>query len=239
MAMAYLYSATGNRLWVVEVLNLLDEEVLLYADLAKKLCVNHKADGLMLFNPTTYELWVLNADGTNGNFCGNGVRAVAYHLQQIKGIHRVQLHMGGHDIVVSMQAQQVMMMLTNPIVTIGKKMGGYFLEVPNPHLILLNPPGAWTLEHEGAKFCREYNTNVEFVYPETEYVRVLVYERGVGPTQACGSGAIATFKVLQYLGLVQDKIRIRMSGGDLTLQQAGDKLSLSGQVQLIETSSCI
>ena len=239
MSLAYLYSATGNRLWAFESPNLVQEEVLLYADLAQRLCADHKADGLMLVNPETLELWSVNADGTAGKFCGNGVRAVAFHLQASRGMHHAELTMGGHLFAVEMQQDNVTMTLVNPEVKISHKEGGYFLEVPNPHLVFINPPATWTLAKEGAALCQKFNTNVELVYPEGDHVRVLVYERGVGPTQACGSGAIATFKVLQHLGLAQGSACIRMPGGDLTVQVQGDKLSVSGQVEFIETSPCI
>ncbi len=113
-------------------------------------------------------------------------------------------------------------------------MPAYRLKLPNPHLLILNPPVAWQLEKEAAALCREYDSNVEWIYPEQDHFRVLVYERGVGLTQACGSGAMATFKVLQYLQRVTDCAHIKMLGGDLTVRETGARLCISGKVHLVE-----
>jgi len=68
--------------------------------------------------------------------------------------------------------------------------------------------------------------------------RVLVYERGAGPTGACGSGAIATFNVLQNLNVVTDQVTLAFPGGNLTVCRQEDKLLLSGLVKWIKTT-CI
>jgi diaminopimelate epimerase len=231
-----LYSATGNILWVMEISHL--ESVMLadYADVAQTLCQKGGADGVMLLNAERLELWIINSDGSNGGFCGNGVRAVGFYLQETRGLKAVQVSMGGHLIDLTLQGETVCFTLASPQVDIQSSPEGYRLAVPNPHLVILNPPETWTLEHEGKSYCKDFNTNVEFVYPEADHIRVLVYERGVGPTAACGSGAIAVFKVLQKLGQIQEVACIRMPGGDLTLRESGDRLSSSG---LVKALSCI
>ncbi|MGH3443136.1 MAG: diaminopimelate epimerase [Nitriliruptorales bacterium] len=59
-------------------------------------------------------------------------------------------------------------------------------------------------------------TNVEFVVPGTGAVRV--WERGVGETAACGSGACAVLVALQRLGRADNEVVLHFPGGDLTVR---------------------
>lgn len=233
-----LYSATGNLLWVIEIADLCDETLLKARDFCQALCQHKKADGVMLLNPDTFRLWILNADGSNGEFCGNGLRAVAFHLQETRGLHAAILSMAEHHAIEAAMHNETVSIRLNigtPIIATQVINGitAYRLAVPNPHFIVMNPPATWRLEKEGALLSHEYNTNVEWVYPEKAHFQVLVYERGVGPTKACGSGAMATFKVLQSLGQVTDSACIRMPGGDLTVSETRATLCISGAVKKI------
>lgn len=64
-------------------------------------------------------------------------------------------------------------------------------------------------------------TNVEFVVAGTGAVRV--WERGVGETAACGSGACATLVALQRLGLAGDEMTLHFPGGDLDVRYVPDE----------------
>lgn len=65
--------------------------------------------------------------------------------------------------------------------------------------------------------------NVEFArVRDHDLVELRVWERGVGETQACGTGACATLAVLRAQGLVGDAATIRVPGGDLLVRYAPD-----------------
>lgn len=233
-----LYSATGNLLWVLEADGLTDATLVDFQHFCTTLCRDQKADGVMLMNPETFRLWILNADGSNGEFCGNGLRAAAFHLQETRGLRTATLSMAEHQAIEATMHNEMVSIRLNigtPFISTQmiKGITAYRLAVPNPHFIVLNPPPTWHLEKEGAALSHEYDTNVEWVYPEKAHFQVLVYERGVGPTKACGSGAMATFKVLQSLGHVTDSACIRMPGGDLTVDETHATLCVSGAVKKI------
>lgn len=236
-----LYSATGNRLWVLEDSALTTQNFQDYAPRAQALCRNQRADGVMLLNTFTHELWILNADGSDGGFCGNGVRAAAYHLATTQDLKSVELKMGGHLIQAKINNKLVFLQFADPQAAVEQKIvqgqKAYFLKVPNPHLVFLVPPNTWKIEVEGETFCDEANTNVEFVYPEGNEFHVSVYERGVGVTAACGSGAIAVFKTLQQLKLIADAVRIKMPGGLLTVEAQGNYLIMAGEVNFLEAEN--
>lgn len=67
-------------------------------------------------------------------------------------------------------------------------------------------------------------TNVEFAHvADRGNVNLRVWERGVGETQACGTGACATMALLHDRGLVDDDVAIRLPGGVLNVRYQPDE----------------
>jgi diaminopimelate epimerase len=107
--------------------------------------------------------------------------------------------------------------------------------VGNPHLVLFVDDVANArvtqhgphLEHE-RRFPS--GANVEFVTPEGPSVlRMRVWERGVGETLSCGTGACAAAAAARRRDLVGDDVTVRVLGGDLTVQ-LGPSARLGGPV---------
>ena len=70
-------------------------------------------------------------------------------------------------------------------------------------------------------------TNVGFMQVVTpEHIRLRVYERGAGETQACGTGACGAVAVGRRLGLLQEKVQVDAPGGSMTVRWAGPGESL-------------
>ena len=66
-------------------------------------------------------------------------------------------------------------------------------------------------------------TNVEFAQiAEDGVIRLRVWERGVGETLACGSGACATVVAASLAGLIDREAVIELPGGDLVVRWAED-----------------
>jgi diaminopimelate epimerase len=62
------------------------------------------------------------------------------------------------------------------------------------------------------------------------YVKARVFERGVGETDACGSGALCIFNYLYKTNKLENNSYVMYPGGDLNLRYENDKLFLSGEV---------
>lgn len=72
-------------------------------------------------------------------------------------------------------------------------------------------------------------TNVDFGRVRTpELIEVKLWERGVGPVEASGTGASGVFAVARRKGLVHRAVRVVMDGGALDLEEAEDALILKG-----------
>ncbi len=99
-----------------------------------------------------------------------------------------------------------------------------FVDVGNPHCVILvdDPPNVdidrlGPLVERHPAFPRR--VNVEFVRVETDgTVTMRVWERGVGETQACGTGATAVAAACVRLGLVSSPVTVHLPGGDLVIE---------------------
>ena len=59
-----------------------------------------------------------------------------------------------------------------------------------------------------------------------ETIKLRVFERGVGETKACGSGACAAVAAGIHRGLLNEHVSVQLLGGELTIQWAGSNNSL-------------
>lgn len=107
----------------------------------------------------------------------------------------------------------------------------------NPHFVLFvdDPASARVTQHgprleHDARFPAR--TNVEFVAPtpgERDGLTMRVWERGVGETLSCGTGACAAAAVARRRGLVGDRVTVHVPGGDLSVL-VGETIRLGGPV---------
>lgn len=246
---ANLYSGTGNLLWVVEAGTDVFAETAL-VDLAIDLC-RERGDGLMVVSETApYNANFINPDGSDGQFCGNGVRCVAYHLtQKYQLASPFIIRIADLDVVCHVAQDQVKIELPKlGVQSLGEyslqvfddlKLSGFRMNMPNPHWVIFKEVNLVELERIGAKvneLCAG-GMNVEFVFQDQAGLwQALVYERGAGITEACGSGAMAVLCVLQEQGLIPfgQELSLKMLGGILKLQDLDTRLSLAGQVEWLK-----
>src|SRR5208283_2902535 len=105
----------------------------------------------------------------------------------------------------------------------GTPFHGTAVSMGNPHLVLLDAPleqaAVWGPPLETSRGFPE-RTNVEFLSREAEGLRVVVWERGVGQTQACGTGACAALVAATLAGWVATETftPVTLPGGRLFLR---------------------
>jgi diaminopimelate epimerase len=99
-----------------------------------------------------------------------------------------------------------------------------FVDVGNPHCVIqVDDPAEIDLPTVGGAIEKHplfpNRVNVEFIHAEADgSVRMRVWERGVGETQACGTGATAVGAASVRLGLASSPVTVRLLGGDLTIE---------------------
>jgi diaminopimelate epimerase len=108
------------------------------------------------------------------------------------------------------------------------------LSMGNPHLVLFvdEDPERYHLEHIGPVLERHElfpeRTNVELAMPDGADIRVRVWERGVGETLACGTGACAVAVASHEAGRTGPSATVRFRGGPLTVERGDDGQVLLG-----------
>ena len=108
--------------------------------------------------------------------------------------------------------------------------------VGNPHFMIeVDDVDELDLEKLNTEVVNEKlfpdGVNVEiYQIVSRNYIKARVYERGVGETDACGSGALCMFNYLNKTGQIDNNSYVMYPGGDLNLRFENDNLYLSGEV---------
>ncbi len=216
------------------------------------------ADGVLWIGPgdgehTDARMVVINADGSRPEMCGNGVRCVVAHLGNSNrlaaatplrlmtdaGLRPASLRAArdaGGTSVVDVDMGPVRVDSVGDIVVSGRACSVVPVDVGNPHAVIFGPlPSdeiAAVRAIESRRDVWPRGVNVEFVRigGAGEPLRVRVHERGVGWTQACGTGACAVAGAAVARGLAGARIgtalTVQLDGGSLevVIERANDEL---------------
>ncbi|HJW40027.1 MAG TPA: diaminopimelate epimerase [Rhizomicrobium sp.] len=199
---------------------------------------------------------VRNADGGEVEQCGNATRCVARLLMDETGKISVRVDTlggsllcsdaGGGDVTVDWGKAKLawhevpMAKATDTdrflLEVGGEKIEASALSVGNPHVVLFVEDAAKAPVAELGPRIETHpmfpsRTNVEFVSVEgADRLRMRVWERGAGITEACGSGACAAAAAAFRRGLVGRKMDIVLDGGTLHLEvrERDDHILMTG-----------
>lgn len=211
------------------------------------------ADGVILALPPReggeLRMRIFNADGTEPEMCGNGIRCLARFLADTDGDapgRSWQIETLAGRIVPELQAdgrirvdmgapflQSEQVPTTLPVGPQGLPQGELEVEglrlrvaaagMGNPHVVIpVEDVAAVDLEGLGAALevhpAFPARTNVHFVQAlHPGHLVMRVWERGAGPTLACGTGACATLVACHLLGLSERRARLDLPGGSLEI----------------------
>jgi len=228
------------------------------------------ADGVLVLLPSkraAARMVVHNADGSLAEMCGNGLRCVAkYLLDREPGRDALEVETGAGVLpararraggeVVEVEIELGPARLQAPHLPPGPG-GGPFVAAPvpgldwpgtavsmgNPHLVLLGAPAEVVREH-GPRLEHlpgfPDRTNVEAVSRGGEELRVWVWERGSGLTDACGTGAAASVAAALVAGWVQPDVfvPVELPGGRLAVRVSADlqRTTLRGPARFVFTA---
>ena len=230
------------------------------ADLARALCDRQTgvgADGLILYRrtPAGARMRLLNADGSYSEVSGNGVRGLAAVLAEdgpevaAKGAVTIETDAGAKELTLlaheaSRWTFRASMGQPESIAERQLDVGGedlrvVTLRVGNPQCVRLESPLSEDrmrrlgslLEHHAAF---PEGTNVEFASVETPgRVRILIWERGVGPTLASGTGACASAVAAAAFGGAESDVDVVSPGGSQRVEWRPDGLYLTGWASVV------
>jgi diaminopimelate epimerase len=111
------------------------------------------------------------------------------------------------------------------------------VNVGNPHVVVSDEV-TWSdaqREELAAKLAAQAGgANVEFVSVlGADRLGIRVIERGVGWTQACGTGSVAVAALARRDGHVGDEVTVENPGGALVVTFDAERVTLSGPVQFV------
>ena len=199
------------------------------------------SDGLVLIgrsDKADFSMRIFNADGSEAKMCGNASRCIGKYLYEygltsqtavtldtLSGIKILKLHVkDGKVNTVTVDMGRPTDMKEQPIEADGQKFTGTTVSMGNPHLVIfVEDIKDINLESIGPKLENHPlfpdRINVEFAQVlEDGKIRMRVWERGSGITQACGTGACATAVAAALTGKSGRKTDIIMDGGSLTIE---------------------
>ena len=228
------------------------------AGVARRVCHRHHgigADGLMVMqqdgNELGTRLW--NADGSHSELSGNGLRCVGAWLARERGLE------SGQSVVIGTEAGPKtldLLEVAGPRFTFRAAMGQpedlrretldvkggavevVVLRVGNPQCVVLGPVTVERLDTLGGALATHSffpeGTNVELAEVEgPDQVRVLIWERGVGPTTASGTGACAAAVAAAAFGGAGRVVDVTSPGGTQHVEWTDRGIWLTGWAELV------
>jgi diaminopimelate epimerase len=226
--------------------------------LARQLCQRHSgigADGLIVFQRTVggASMQLFNADGSRAEVSGNGVRALGALLlkDDARMEPRITIHTeaGPKELTRlaragSRQTFRGAMGLPSDLhqMTISaadESIRAVVLNMGNPQCVLLGPlPDFNRFERLGHALERHERfpagTNVEFAQVERpDTLRILIWERGVGPTASSGTGSCAALVAAAAFGGAARDGEVIAPGGAQRVEWRDDSVYLTGWAEVL------
>ena len=193
-------------------------------------------------NNQTVKMHYFNSDGTTAELCVNGVRCTAKYAYDndlvTESMITVQAPVGTliatiEDSIVKVSAPTPTY-VDKPIYI--DELSGIKAEIGNPHLLVeVDEVDSFDLQSFSKKVAMS-NTfpdgvNVEiYQIINDNFIKTRVFERGVGETDACGSGALCLFNYAYSEKKVLNPTTILFPGGELDLEYKNEEFFLSGTV---------
>ena len=227
-------------------------------DLARELCERHTgigADGLIVYaeHAGGASMRLFNADGSRAEVSGNGVRALgaiplrhdaredATVVIQTEGGVKTLARIGGSGSRQTFRAamgapadlRQVSLLVA------GETIAVVVLNMGNPQCVILGAlPDRGRFERLGSVLEHHEafpdGTNVEFAeVTRPDAVKILIWERGVGPTTSSGTGSCAALVAAAAFGGAARDAQVVAPGGDQRVEWAADGVYLTGWAEIL------
>ena len=202
-----------------------------------------------------YNMNIFNNDASNAEACGNGTRCLAQLLNHSYGGTNFNIISFGRSLdtdiseeIVSVNMgkasfEEKWMVQDNEIMNISDIFGINLKEIVqidmcNPHLVIftnhLTSKDKQLLSQQiSDRNLYKHGINIGFAKLEKNHIDLDVWERGVGTTLSCGSGACACFAAAQKFGFSGDIAKINFKLGSLAMSKKGEDIIMTGPASFI------
>ncbi len=233
-----------------------DLDVPLTPERVQKICDYHfgvGSDGILEVvsaEAATAEVVIWNPDGSTAELSGNGTRIAARWLARRAGEDSVRIRVGPRDVTARLRGHEVELDVGEVTVgepetlDVGEEIELTPVSVGNPHAVIRREPeredllrlGPLVENHE--RFPER--TNVQLVRVDGPHeLTVGVWERGAGETLSSGTSSVAASAAAVARGWCESPVTVHLAGGDLTVELADGKATLTGpaeEICLVELS---
>lgn len=230
----YKYNALGNDFIFFEGECCLTEKQIAL------LCRENEvgADGMVFIYPSSNydsKFEIYNKDGKKAKVCGNALRALAYHLINVKKINK----------------EVFMIEVDNEVIEIGyEDSDKYYVKFKKPEIISLSDKGAIIrsinlhmikivekidiarLYEIGLSFKDYLNAHEIMKINDNSYA-IISFEKGVGLTDSCVSGTISAYAFLDKINLASKHMIFKTIGGNIEIDKIDELIKASGKVKLV------
>jgi diaminopimelate epimerase len=225
---------------------------------ARRVCHRHHgvgADGLMVLDESAFgaRTRLFNADGSEAELSGNGLRTAAAWIARTRALQpgaaivletmagpRTFDLLGSDGLRYTLRAHMghPQSLRTDEIVVGEDTIPAVLLNMGNPQCVVLGPATVERLHTLGPAIATHAmfpaGTNVELATIERpDRVRILIWERGVGPTEASGTGACAAAVAAAFAGGAGRSIDVVSPGGVQHVEWSDQGVSLTGWAELV------
>ncbi|MGI9186036.1 MAG: diaminopimelate epimerase [Gaiellales bacterium] len=192
---------------------------------------------------------IWNPDGSQSEACGNGTRMVARWLAEQTGQEHVSISTAAGVLACEVDGEMVSARMAQtrfdgPQYAPNDGAFPYahtFVSVGNPHVVIpVDDIETFPLEDEGPALEHHpwfpERANVEIVEQIDQHrVRMRVWERGVGETRACGTGACAVAVAAVASGTASSPVTVQLPGGELMIDVDDDGfVTMHGPARRVE-----
>lgn len=196
---------------------------------------------------------IFNADGSEVEQCGNGARCVAEWLRlsgrcdldsvillQSQGGNVSARFAGAGCVTVNMGIPKIPTPATQSLDLDGTRVEFTQVSMGNPHIVMDVPDVDSANVKEMGPLLEAHpifpqRTNVGFSQRlDRQHLRLRVFERGVGETLACGTGACAAMVAGRLSGHLDERVEVKLPGGILLIEWlgVGNALWMTGEAKL-------
>ena len=206
---------------------------------------DYDVDGVIFvesINNQTVKMHYFNSDGTTAELCVNGVRCTAKYAYDNDLVTESKITVQAPVGTLIATIEDSVVKVSAPTPTYVDKpiyideLSGIKAEIGNPHLLVeVDEVDSFDLQSFSKKVAMSNNfpdgVNVEiYQIINDNFIKTRVFERGVGETDACGSGALCLFNYAYSEKKVLNPTTIMFPGGELDVEYKNEEFFLSGTV---------
>lgn len=244
------WQGCGNDFVVIDCLakNLIENR----ADFARRFCDRHYgigADGILFIDPSSvadFQMRIFNADGSEAEMCGNGIRCVARYLAESQKVSEFRIETGAGILTPTLNPDETVTVdmgepilegdripvegfglnrvINEEIEVLSKRFRVTCVSMGNPHcVVFVEDAERFPIEKFGThfehhpKFPRKINTEFVQILSRNK-IRMRVWERGASVTLACGTGACATLVASVLNDKTERESEVILDGGSLKVR---------------------